>query len=199
MEADFKVIVITPEQIVHDEAQRIAELLDSGAVWRVHVRHPRASAAEISLLLSGIPSSLHSRISLHDCHALAAEYPGVGVHLNQRNGDLPAVDTVVSRSCHSLDEAKDALGYADYVTLSPIYNSISKSGYMSAFNVSDISLHGERIFALGGVMPDKFSELQAAGFAGAALLGFVWRESEDDFKNAITIITESIAKLCYNS
>jgi thiamine-phosphate pyrophosphorylase len=199
MEAEFNVIVITPEVIAQAEAQRIVRLLDSGAAWRVHIRHPHASADEICGLLDAIPASLHSRISLHDCHELTAKYPNVGAHLNSRNGKFPAVDTIISRSCHSVAEVYDALEYADYVTLSPIFDSISKSGYRSAFNLSDLSLPAGRVYALGGVTPDRFGQLREARFAGAALLGYVWRDSEADFCDAINSIIESKAKLCYNS
>ena len=54
-----------------------------------------------------------------------------------------------------------------------MYDSISKQGYASGFNLDELKgrLVGRNVIALGGVTPDKFLELQVAGFVGAAMLG----------------------------
>lgn len=75
-------------------------------------------------------------------------------------------------------------GELDYVFLSPIYSSISKPGHggegaAATFPDADAlasALAGSRypVLALGGVTPDRFSELAELGFAGAALLGSIW-------------------------
>jgi thiamine-phosphate pyrophosphorylase len=199
MEADFKIIVITPEQILADEAERIAMLFDSGCIWRVHIRHPKASCQQIENILSALPQQMYNRISLHDNYELAKKYRGVSIHKNRRNSltdDLQ--DSAKSTSCHSLDEVLNS--NLDYVTLSPIYNSISKSGYNSAFNLEDTSLHNvlktHCVIALGGVTPNHFKQLKATGFAGAALLGYVWQDDINEFKQRIKAIQQH---LCFNS
>jgi thiamine-phosphate pyrophosphorylase len=199
MEADFKLIVITPENIFADEAERIAMLLNSGCIWRVHIRHPHSSIADIGAILSELPESMHSRISLHDCYELAERYPGLGVHLNARNALSKAPSAgLKSISCHSIGEV--AQSECDYVTLSPIYDSISKSGYKSAFNLDDADLRQalttKSVIALGGVTPEHFSALKDAGFAGAAMLGYVWPKDLAEFKQRLYVIKDN---LCCNS
>ena len=44
----------------------------------------------------------------------------------------------MSRSCHSIDELRKCIGLA-YATLSPIFDSISKQGYHSAFTGETLS------------------------------------------------------------
>ena len=68
---------------------------------------------------------------------------------------------------------------------SPIYDSISKEGYLQHAAFSDrgtladgISASRHPVLALGGVTPDKFSELAEWGFSGAALLGAVWQADD---------------------
>jgi thiamine-phosphate pyrophosphorylase len=203
MAVDFKVIVITPEHIFEDEAKRIATLLDSGVVWRVHIRHPHASACDICKILDSVPCQYYNQISLHDCHNLASKYKGLGIHLNGRNPFASDDALIVSKSCHSLHEVLlSAQNDIDYVTLSPIYNSISKPGYNSSFELFDAqllsALKRQKVIALGGVTPDKFQQLRDAGFAGAALLGYVWRDDYNDFIQSLSDIRNYKLQLCCN-
>ena len=68
----------------------------------------------------------------------------------------------------------------DYLFLSPIFDSISKAGYKSNFTIdelraaADAGIIDSRVFALGGVTPDRLSLLQSIGFGGAVMLGAVW-------------------------
>ena len=71
---------------------------------------------------------------------------------------------------------------SDYLFLSPIFDSISKEGYRSAFTPAVLreaaarGLLGERVAALGGVRPELLPTLRDLGFGGAALLGCIWRD-----------------------
>ncbi len=78
---------------------------------------------------------------------------------------------------HSIEQLDQSENF-DYVTLSPIFDSISKPGYKSAFNLENISryIRGKKVVALGGVTPDKFPALRDAGFFGAAMLGHFWQQ-----------------------
>lgn len=69
----------------------------------------------------------------------------------------------------------------DYVFLSPIFDSISKSGYRSAFSyarlrdAADRGVIDEKVVALGGVTFDKIPLLSSLHFGGAAMLGAIWK------------------------
>ena len=106
-----------------------------------------------------------------------------GVHLNRRNAAVPAgFRGLVSRSCHTLDEIA-AHPACDYLFLSPLFDSISKSGYRAAFTDGELrdaaarGLLGERVVALGGIRPELLPRVRELGFGGAALLGAVWRDA----------------------
>lgn len=201
---EFCVIAITPERIFPGEACAVRRLLESGAADRVHVRHPGCGADELRSLLRACGDDLWQRISVHDHYCLADEFAGIGVHENRRNGVYAGGmrDVVRSRSCHSIPEAREAVGY-DYVTISPVYDSISKTGYAAAFDVRDAQLRSlaaaRRIIALGGVIPEKFGELAEAGFAGAALSGFIWGNGCEDMDRCINEIIERRRGVCCNS
>lgn len=179
---NFKLIVITQPSFISDEGMLINTLFENG-VDRVHIRKPGASEDEYRRLIEEIDGRWHGRLSLHDCHDVAVEY-GCGVHLNGRNPYPPQIEggVVLSASCHSLAEVVERKKVCDYVFLSPIFDSISKQGYGSAFTEDDIKkatqsgIVDSRVMALGGVCLDNLSLVKDMGFGGAALLGDVWRD-----------------------
>lgn len=178
MSRDFIVIAITSPDTVSCEAQKIEGILYDGLADIVHIRKPGWSADETAGLIESINPELWSRLKLHDNFSLLEKYNLLGVHLNSRNLVVPPQAHSVSRSLHAVEQLHIAKHY-DYVTLSPVFNSISKAGYKAAFNLNEISelLTGTKnVVALGGVTPDKIPILKGLGFHGAAMLGHFWKE-----------------------
>lgn len=71
----------------------------------------------------------------------------------------------------------------DYAFLSPIFDSISKEGYLSAsFDEQEVAKAMQQaqmdVYALGGVSMDKIPVVQRMGFAGIGLLGAVWGKDD---------------------
>lgn len=177
----FNLVIITEPGFFPGEAEALRRLLD-GLECRVHLRKPGSAEADMRRLVESLPEELRPRLTLQDHLRLAPEYGAGGVHPTSRFPEIPAGWCgLVSRSCHSLDEVAVCRD-ADYLFLSPVFDSISKSGYSSAF--SDAQLReaagrqiGPRVYALGGVRPENFPLLKEYGFGGAALLGHVWKDS----------------------
>lgn len=187
----IKIAITSPESPDDATADReiciIRDLLLQHEVDIVHLRKPdsphylRYIAGRLSALCCG---DLRGRLTVHDFFDIAQEYGLGGVHLNS-NHPVPPCGWLgrVSRSLHSVDEltlieeemTSGSQSYG-YVTLSPIYDSISKAGYRSNFDIQLLSPLLKKshtpVIALGGVTPDKFQELMDAGFAGAAMLGY---------------------------
>lgn len=174
---EFTIIGITlPQADVAGDAERIVALLESGAVDRFHLRKPDADESVLRRLLTAIPQEYHARLSLHDAPWLLAEFPQVGFHLNRRHPAGISAGTL-SRSCHSAGEVMKADSGLDYVTLSPVFDSISKEGYVGrSFTGEAQAVATRRVIALGGVVPGRFAALRKRGFSGAAMLGWLWTE-----------------------
>lgn len=175
-------IAITQESLFDGEERAIVRLLVRG-FDRVHIRKPRSSRCEIAALLERIPRRWRSRLVLHDCLDLAVEYGLGGVNVNARSGDVPeGYDGVRCRSCHSIEEVERYKEEYDYLLLSPIFDSISKSGYKARFSREELlSAHrrgviDSRVVALGGVNFDRIGEVSSLGFGGYAMLGAAWEE-----------------------
>lgn len=173
--SDFLKIAFTLPVFVDSEASHIMRLLMSENFDLVHIRKPDASKDDLRELIDTVDSSLHPRLKIHSHFSLLEEFDLGGVHINSRWPDAPD-GAVISKSCHSLEELRHADCYA-YVTLSPIFDSISKAGYHSRFDIRTIApfVRGKRVVALGGVTPDRLHELQSCGFYGAAMLGAAWK------------------------
>ncbi|MBQ9560941.1 MAG: thiamine phosphate synthase [Prevotella sp.] len=178
----FKVIVITQPFFFEDEAGQIVWLLTECGVDLVHIRKPDSTAEQVAGLIDAVPSELHHRLVLHDHHHLAVRYKLYGIHLNSRNPLPPeGWQGSASRSCHTLNEVVDWKPKCSYLSLSPIFDSISKMGYKSAFTSEQISeavrlgIIDHKVFALGGITFDRLSEVEQMGFGGAMILGDAWK------------------------
>lgn len=178
-------IVITSPGFLQGEADFIDRLFGHG-LDRLHLRKPGADIGECRRLLDGISREWLPRIVVHDNFGLCREYGLGGVHLNGRNPMAPPNhEGSVSRSCHSLEEISRYKGECDYLTLSPIFNSISKQGYMAAFGpgqlaaARDSGLIDRRVIALGGVTLENIPRVKELGFGGVAILGDVWQRMAD--------------------
>ena len=178
-------IVITSPGFLQGEADFIDRLFGHG-LDRLHLRKPGAEIGECRRLLDGISREWLPRIVVHDNFGLCREYGLGGVHLNGRNPMAPPNhEGSVSRSCHSLEEISRYKGECDYLTLSPIFNSISKQGYMAAFGpgqlaaARDSGLIDRRVIALGGVTLENIPRVKELGFGGVAILGDVWQRMGD--------------------
>lgn len=169
-------IFITPEEISADEPRLICQLLDSG--WTaVHLRHPDASLSDMRRLIEAVPQHFHRRLRLHGHFVLTSEFNLGGLHLNRRCPAPPAFYAgPVSRSCHSVDEV-EAASECDYVTLSPIFDSISKPGYRAAFSADELmrlnAITSPDVIALGGITPARVELLKRYNFSGFAVKGAI--------------------------
>lgn len=176
----MKLILITPPDFLQGEAEMITALFDSG-LDLLHLRKPDATEATVTQLLDELPTACLKQVVVHDFFALQPAYGLAGIHLNSRH-PLPPVgySGSLSRACHSLAEVKQHLAAFDYLLLSPVFDSISKQGYRSAYSTEELKqaqLSGiitDKVMALGGISAHNLPEVRQMGFGGAALLGDVW-------------------------
>ena len=176
-------IVLTSEKEITNEASLINQLFEVG-LERLHFRKPQFSMDEYRHLLDQIESKYYKKIMLHEHHALVDEYKLRGIHLQERaRKDLEnALSTLVkdckeigyrvSSSFHTIEDIERNKSLFEYVLLSPVFNSISKSGYQGKnFNVSHIN---EFVVGMGGINADTLEATFDLGFKGVGILGGVW-------------------------
>lgn len=177
-------IAITADEIRPDEAVRIQTILDYG--WdSVQLRMPSATLKDMRNLIEKIPQKYHGRLWLHGHFELVNEFNLGGLQLNKR---CPLAPTnyrgKLAKSCHSVEEVLDAATEKRYerVTLSPIFDSVSKKGYNGRFSEYELEGLDEadslKIIALGGITPEKTAIISRLPFSGYAVLGYLY-EAKD--------------------
>lgn len=178
----MKLIVITPPTFFVEEDKIITALFEEG-LDILHLRKPGTAAAYMERLLTLIPEQYRKRIVTHEHFYLKEEYQLMGIHLNNRNPSKPEnYKGHVSCSCHSIQEVKEDKDMYDYVFMSPVYDSISKENYRSAYTPEDLrkaakeGIIDKKVMALGGITPCNILEVKDFGFGGAAILGDLWNK-----------------------
>jgi len=186
----MKIIIITLPEVFDGETVLVNRLFREEVISRLHLRKPEANEKTMAEWIEQIDITFRHRIVLHDHHDLALRYQLGGIHLNGRNPHAPEWVTTerarrfftLSRSCHSLQELEQYSEGFDYLFLSPIFDSISKQGYRSAFSTSELRIAEsqgfltDKVYALGGVTPDNLEKVERLGFGGAAMLGAFWKQ-----------------------
>lgn len=186
-------IIISLPYFIDHESIAITRLFQCG-LQRLHLRKPEATEEELRTLINEIPACYHIRIVIHEHFDLLNEFQLCGVHLNRRNPAAPeGWDGHISISCHSFDELaeKKQQGYVfangkrkhfDYLSLSPIFDSVSKKGYNSAFTADELmrakaeGIIDQRVVALGGITAETAAKALDYGFGDVMVLGDAWRE-----------------------
>ncbi len=189
----MKKIIISNPTDFEGEIGLIEQLLtDKSLIF--HLRKPEKSCEELTEFLRRISPKFYQQIVLHSHHDLLKKYNLKGVHFTEisrhKLSDNALISVVkmlqkkgmtVSFSLHSLEAIEQLSCKADYVFLSPIFQSISKADYPSAFSVEYLTHFFENrqstvpVLALSGVCNDNIETIQAIGFQGYALMGSVWK------------------------
>lgn len=179
-------IVITSPGYISDEADKINSLFEVG-IRRLHLRKPDATSEDVARLVAQIDEQWYDKISVHYHFDVAEAFSLGGVHLSGRTPEAPKRwSGLISASCHTLDEVAQKKRRLDYCFLSPIFDSISKIGYESAFNIEqlqvarDNQLIDNKVIALGGVSEENLDTIKMLGFGGYAILGALWRIEEKE-------------------
>lgn len=159
-------IVITLPYFWQGEAQAITRMFEHG-LERMHIRKPGSTAEQRDALLRAIPACYHDRIV-------------IGEHL---------MDEVTCHACHSIAELAQYQAAIDnkqstiqYLSLSPIFDSISKPGYKAAFTREELlkakedGIIRDNVLALGGISKTNIAEALSYGFGGVMVLGDAWKE-----------------------
>lgn len=179
------VIVISNPTAITDEHAIIQQLFDEG-LEIFHVRKKEFSENEMRTFIEQISEKYFSKIVLHSHYHLAEEYNLKGIHVRV-DFNSEASKQSLSASFHSLDEVEKFENKFDYGFLSPVFDSISKEGYKSKFDFSELKTYlvnrkilnngtgNGQVIALGGIDEDKIEKVKELGFSGIALLGAIWK------------------------
>lgn len=184
----MRLIIISPPESLRDEPMQVARMLEDLPVI-VHLRKPGQGTDRIAHYLDQIPAGLHPCIMVHSHSELLTHFNLKGIHFTEKDrlGRLPHIrrlrqrrpDACLSSAFHRISDIPDGDSLFDYIFLSPIFDSISKTGYRAAFDHDGLkqflSQTDQSIIALGGVNEKRLPLAASMGFSGVAVLGAVWQ------------------------
>jgi thiamine-phosphate pyrophosphorylase len=192
-----KLIIITSPEPVYKEFEIINSLFDEGLEC-LHVRKPDYDLPELEHWLQHVNPHNLNKIVIHSHYELAEKIRLKGIHfINEFLKQTLEKDIftivqkanseklTISASMHKTEELKKIKFNYDYVFLSPVFDSISKQGYKSAFNLNELSVNLKNqnnisVIALGGIDEGNIELALQSGFAGVALLGAIWNTKNTD-------------------
>ncbi len=205
----ISILYTLPENSNPNEISLITQFFELG-LDVLHVRKPKLNSIQLEEFIKKIPTKYHKNIIIHSHYSLIDVFDLKGIHFTEKNKSLEYFQKLkvrrlrrkyknifLSAAFHSLKDLAHNQHLYDYVTLSPIFKSISKKDYVpkSAIKLRDIEDYLRKkkvkIIALGGVNKEKITLIKEVGFYGYALLGAIW-ESENpiEYFKEIKCITD---------
>jgi thiamine-phosphate pyrophosphorylase len=199
----MQLLVQSSPKMVEGEAEIVKELFDLG-LETFHLRKKSVSTRQLEEFLQVIPRKYWSKIVLHSHYKLVLKYDLKGIHLNRKFRKQKFVfwlrlfyfkfkkpDLQVSSSFNNLSSLYNDTNRYDYVFLSPVFDSITKSGYQSSFSQHNLAVAlmktKHKTMALGGIQTNRFDSIKEMGFAGMVLSDALWNaeNSVEMFKTAM--------------
>ncbi|WP_167014346.1 thiamine phosphate synthase [Chitinophaga sp. Cy-1792] len=169
--------VITSPENINSESELITNLLAAGAD-KILLRKPSWTSISYYRLLEKIPADLYKRIIIRDNQQVYKDFALAGIHWSEaaRNASpLSATQKQYSTGVHDLQQLEIYEDAFSHFLLSPVFDSISKPGYSSQFAKPLPESCKATVLALGGINEHNIMQLPAWKYAGAAVLGSIWK------------------------
>ena len=175
-----------------EEDKILANLFEEG-LENLHLYKPGASPMYSERLLTLLGEGYHSKITVHGHFYLKEEYRLKGIHIDDAHTEPPSgYKGNVSRTCHLIEELKEAKKKANYVFLHSIFDSQTNVDEKASFTMTQLEeaakngLIDKKVYALGGMNLDTIKAVKNLGFGGIVICGDLWNRfnihNEIDYK-----------------
>lgn len=190
--AEMKLIVMTKPTFFVEEDKILANLFEEG-LENLHLYKPGASPMYSERLLTLLGEGCHNKITVHGHFYLKEEYRLKGIHIDDAHTEPPSgYKGNVSRTCHLIEELKEAKKKANYVFLHSIFDSQTNVDEKASFTMEQLEeaakngLIDKKVYALGGMNLDTIKAVKDLGFGGIVICGDLWNRfnihNEIDYK-----------------
>ena len=190
----MKLAIMTKSTFFVEEDKILATMFEAG-LDNLHLYKPGSSPIYSERLLSLLPDTTYSKITVHGHFYLKDEYHLAGIHLDD-NSQVPPVGYkgVVSKTCHSIDDLKAIKKKAEYVFLANTFSSEAKQ-HQSGYSMNELKLAAKnglidkKVFAIGGVNSNNIQIAHDLGFGGVVVSNDLWNRfdihNQMDYKDLI--------------
>lgn len=200
MKREMDVIVFSNENFMQGEVFAVNALLAIDPKIRFHLRKPRVDQFKLVIYVTELSVASRKQTVFHGFNITSMIPEEVvapdGIITSTKPNIFSEILPYRYFSAHNTEEILANPGY-DYYFLSPIYDSISKEGYKSAFSKTELTefLHAHpeiKVMALGGMTAEKVCECREMGFAGVAFLGEIWNAYRNGGVEATNAVMQQI-------
>lgn len=175
-----------------EEDKILTNLFEEG-LENLHLYKPGASPMYSERLLTLLGEGYHSKITVHGHFYLKEEYHLKGIHIDDAHTEPPTgYKGNVSRTCHLIEELKEAKKKSNYVFLHSIFDSQTNVDEKASFTMAQLEeaakndLIDKKVYALGGMNLDTIKAVKDLGFGGIVICGDLWNRfnihNEIDYK-----------------
>ncbi len=201
---DLSLYLVTDRGVCQgDFLQTIEEAL-KGGVTIVQLREKECSTSdfiELATKVKQITTTYRVPLIINDRVDVALAVDADGIHLGQSDMDyttarrLLGADKIIGLSAENLEqiEAANSLD-VDYVAISPIFSTPTKSDTAEAFGLSGasvaVALSRHQIVAIGGINLSNLEAVMATGINGVALVSAIM--SNDNPKSSAASLLSTI-------
>ena len=175
------IILFSPERELNHEQAILNQLFEAGLEC-FHLRKPHMTFQEHWAYLAQIEPEHHAKIMVHQFHEVTETFALKGIHFKEKDRidgmekELLPPHQAISTSFHCPQDLQNHSFEFDYQFLSPVFSSISKSGYEGkGFEVHHIS---KKVIALGGIHLGNIGKVKKMGYQGIGVLGSVWQHPD---------------------
>jgi len=188
----MKLVIMTKPTFFVEEDKILASLFDEG-MDNLHLCKPESSPMYSERLLTLLPEDSYGKISVHDHFYLKEEYKLRGIHIDNAAEIPNKYKGRVSRTCHTLDELKEAKKKSDYVFLDRVFDDDTHKAAFSTEELLDAAHNGlidRKVYAVGGITLDTIRAAHETGFGGVVVCEDLWDRFDIhhgiDFKELMT-------------
>ena len=191
----MKLVVMTRSTFFVEEDKILTALFEEG-LERLHLYKPCSEPMYSERLLTLLPDECYKKIVVHDHFYLREEYGLGGIHLNCADAAQPyGYRGHVSRTCHSIDELREAKKHSGYVFLKTVFDSFSNPADTQTLTLDALKaasrqgLIDRKVYAMGGMTLDRVKTMRDLGFGGIVVCGDLWNRFNihqgQDYKDLI--------------
>ena len=192
----MKLIIMTKSTFFVEEDKILTTLFEAG-LDNLHLYKPGSEPIYSERLLTLLPDDYYGKITVHDHFYLKEEFHLKGIHLNNCQTEPPiGYRGNISRTCHAIDELKEAKKRSNYVFLKTLFDSQSNPHDKATLTIDELkkaARHGlidKRVYAMGGINLDNIGTVKELGFGGVVICGDLWNRfdihNELDYKALIS-------------
>ncbi len=175
----MKLIIMTQPTYFVEEDKILSALFEEG-LDLLHINKPEAEPLYAERLLTLLPKSAYSHISVHQHYYLKEEYDLRGIHIDDPRQPVPdGFRRHISRSTPNIGDLKEMKKKCEYVMLHSLFDSLHDSvrASLTVEQMEEAHRRGlidKKVYALGGMSLESIPLAKDLGFGGVVICGDLW-------------------------